>query len=102
MHGFTIIRVYKSYDPRATILKKVAADVFKIMGRDPIIDIAIELERLALNDEVGFSSPSVLLFQSSFFCSFKKEREKIYINTHTALITAIMFCSWCFCFINFF
>jgi len=44
-------RVYKSYDPRATIVKKTAEDVFAIVGRDPMIEIAMELERIALSDE---------------------------------------------------
>jgi citrate synthase len=44
-------RVYKSYDPRARILKNMAYDVFEVCGRNPLIDIAIELERIALEDE---------------------------------------------------
>ncbi len=44
-------RVYKNYDPRAKILKKLAYDVFEVTGRNPLIDIAIELERIALEDE---------------------------------------------------
>jgi citrate synthase len=44
-------RVYKNFDPRATIIKQVAEEVFKITGRNPLIDIALELERIALADE---------------------------------------------------
>jgi citrate synthase len=44
-------RVYKNYDPRATIIKEVAEDVFKVTGRNPLIDIAIELERIALSED---------------------------------------------------
>jgi citrate synthase len=44
-------RVYKNYDPRATIIKKVAYDVFKVTGMSPLLDIALELERIALEDE---------------------------------------------------
>ncbi|MEO6487796.1 MAG: citrate synthase [Thermoanaerobaculia bacterium] len=44
-------RVYKNYDPRATIIKKVAYDVFEVSGRNPLLDIALELERIALEDE---------------------------------------------------
>src|SRR6516225_3339987 len=44
-------RVYKNYDPRARIIKQVAEDVFKVTGRNPKLDIAIELERIALSDE---------------------------------------------------
>ena len=44
-------RVYKSYDPRARIVKKTAYEVFEVMGRNPLLDIALELERIALEDE---------------------------------------------------
>jgi citrate synthase len=44
-------RVYKSYDPRAKIVKKLADDVFKIVGVDKDLEIALELERIALSDD---------------------------------------------------
>ena len=44
-------RVYKNYDPRARIIRRVADEVFKVTGRNPKIDIALELEQIALNDE---------------------------------------------------
>ena len=44
-------RVYKSYDPRAKIIKKTADQVFEVTGRNPLLDIALELERIALEDE---------------------------------------------------
>jgi citrate synthase len=44
-------RVYKNYDPRAQIIKKAAYDVFEVTGKDPLLDIALELERIALEDE---------------------------------------------------
>jgi len=44
-------RVYKNYDPRARILREMAPEVFKITGTNPMLDIAIELERIALEDE---------------------------------------------------
>ena len=44
-------RVYKSYDPRATLVKKVAYDVFEQTGLNPKLEIALELERIALEDE---------------------------------------------------
>jgi citrate synthase len=44
-------RVYKNYDPRARIIKHVADDVFKITGPSPLLDIALELERIALEDD---------------------------------------------------
>jgi citrate synthase len=44
-------RVYKSYDPRARIVKRLADDVFKIVGMDRDLEIALELERIALSDD---------------------------------------------------
>jgi citrate synthase len=44
-------RVYKNYDPRAKIIKKMADQVFEVTGRNPFLDIALELERIALQDE---------------------------------------------------
>jgi citrate synthase len=43
-------RVYKNYDPRAKLVKKVAEEVFEITGKEELIEIAIELERIALSD----------------------------------------------------
>jgi citrate synthase len=48
-------RVYKNYDPRATIIKTVADQVFEVTGRNPLLDIALELERIALADEYFIS-----------------------------------------------
>jgi len=44
-------RVYKNYDPRARIIKRIADQVFEVTGRNPLLDIALELERIALEDE---------------------------------------------------
>jgi citrate synthase len=44
-------RVYKNYDPRAKIIKSAAMDVFEVMGTSPLLDIALELEKIALEDE---------------------------------------------------
>jgi citrate synthase len=44
-------RVYKNYDPRARIIKQVAYEVFEVTGRNPLLEIALELERIALEDE---------------------------------------------------
>ena len=48
-------RVYKSYDPRAKLIKRVADDVFKQTGLNPKLEIALELERIALSDEYFIS-----------------------------------------------
>ena len=44
-------RVYKNYDPRAKILRKMAAEVFDVTGKNPLLDIATELERISLEDD---------------------------------------------------
>ena len=44
-------RIYKNYDPRARIIKRIADEVFDVMGRNPLLDIALEVERIALQDE---------------------------------------------------
>ncbi len=48
-------RVYKNYDPRAAIIKETADAVFEVTGRNPLLDIALELERIALEDEYFIS-----------------------------------------------
>jgi len=44
-------RVYKNYDPRAKIIKRIAYEVFDAVGKNPLIDIALECERIALEDD---------------------------------------------------
>ncbi len=44
-------RIYKNFDPRAKIIKQIADQVFDVTGKNPLIDIALELERIALQDE---------------------------------------------------
>jgi len=44
-------RIYKNYDPRARIIKRIADQVFTVTGRNPLLDIALELERIALQDD---------------------------------------------------
>ncbi len=48
-------RVYKSYDPRAAIIKKTADDVFAITGKNPLLDIALAIEEVALSDDYFIS-----------------------------------------------
>src|SRR6202161_604113 len=48
-------RVYKNFDPRATIIKGVADEVFEVNGPNPLLDIALELERIALEDDYFIS-----------------------------------------------
>ena len=44
-------RIYKNYDPRAKLVKKISEDVFSVSGKEPLIEIAMELERIALTDK---------------------------------------------------
>jgi len=44
-------RVYKAYDPRAKIIKQIAHEVFEVTGKNPLLEIALELERIALEDD---------------------------------------------------
>jgi len=44
-------RVYKNYDPRAKIIKRLADEVFEVTGKNPLIELAVELERIALEDD---------------------------------------------------
>ncbi len=44
-------RIYKNYDPRATIIKRIADEVFSVTGKNPLIDLAVELEQIALQDD---------------------------------------------------
>ena len=48
-------RVYKSYDPRASVIKKTAEKVFEVTGKNPLLDIALRLEEVALSDEYFIS-----------------------------------------------
>jgi citrate synthase len=68
-------RVYKSYDPRATIIKQTADEVFEVTGKNPLLDIALKLEEVALSDDYFISRklyPNVdfysgLIYQSMGF-----------------------------------
>jgi citrate synthase len=48
-------RVYKNFDPRATIIKQIAEEVFAVTGKNPLLDIALKLEEVALKDEYFIS-----------------------------------------------
>ena len=52
-------RVYKNYDPRAKIIRKIAYDVFEVTGKNPLLDIALKLEEVALADEYFISPQAV-------------------------------------------
>ncbi|MEE8200202.1 MAG: citrate synthase [Candidatus Acidoferrales bacterium] len=63
-------RVYKNYDPRARIIKRIADEVFEVTGRNPLIDIAKELEKIALEDDYFVSRrlyPNVDFYSGSIY-----------------------------------
>ncbi len=68
-------RIYKNYDPRARVVKHIADEVFEVMGRNPLLEIALECERIALEDDYFVSRrlyPNVdfytgLIYQSMGF-----------------------------------
>ncbi len=67
-------RVYKNYDPRARIIKQIADQVFEVTGRNPLLDIALELERIALQDEYFVSRklyPNVDFYSGLIYQSMK-------------------------------
>ena len=55
-------RVYKNYDPRAPLCKKLAEEVFKVVGREPLIDIAMELERIARMKNTSLITSFILMW----------------------------------------
>src|SRR5438128_865271 len=67
-------RVYKNYDPRARIIKTVAYEGFEVTGKDPLLDIALELERIALEDEYFVKrklSPNVDFYSGLIYQAMK-------------------------------
>jgi len=70
-------RVYKSYDPRAKIIKETAHEVFDLMGKNPLLDLALELERIALEDEYFVSRklyPNVDFYSGLIYQSMRIPR----------------------------
>ncbi len=67
-------RVYKNYDPRARIIKQIADQVFEVTGHNPLLDIALELERIALQDDYFVSRklyPNVDFYSGLIYQSMK-------------------------------
>ncbi|MBI4196403.1 MAG: citrate synthase [Deltaproteobacteria bacterium] len=67
-------RVYKNYDPRGRIIKRMAYEVFEVTGKNPLLDIALELERIALQDDYFVSRklyPNVDFYSGLIYQSMK-------------------------------
>src|SRR4029077_8371358 len=67
-------RVYKNFDPRGKVIKRLADEVFAVTGRNPLVDIALELERIALQDDYFVSRklyPNVDFYSGLIYQSMK-------------------------------
>jgi citrate synthase len=85
-------RVYKNYDPRAKIIKKIAYDVFEVMGKNPLIDIALECERIALSDDYFISHK--LYPNVDFYSGLIYEAMGFPASMFTALFAIGRTCGW--------
>ncbi len=85
-------RVYKNYDPRAKIIKKIAYDVFEVMGKNPLIDIALECERIALSDDYFISHK--LYPNVDFYSGLIYEAMGFPTSMFTALFAIGRTCGW--------
>ncbi len=86
-------RVYKNYDPRATVIKGLANKVFEIVGeRNPLIDVALELERIALEDE--YFVKRKLYPNVDFYSGLIYEALKIPVEMYTVLFAIPRTVGW--------
>ncbi len=85
-------RVYKAYDPRARFIKRAAEDVFEVTGTNPLLDVARELERIALEDEYFVSRrlyPNV-----DFYSGLIYEAMGLPMDSFTMLFVAARMAGW--------
>ena len=85
-------RVYKNYDPRARIIKKVAEEVFEVTGRNPKIDIALDLERIALQDDYFISRK--LYPNVDFYSGLIYRAMKLPASMFTVMFAVPRTCGW--------
>ncbi len=85
-------RVYKNYDPRARIIKEAADEVFKLAGRSPLLDIALKLEEVALEDE--YFSSRRLYPNVDFYSGLIYEALKFPTNMFTVLFAIPRTAGW--------
>jgi citrate synthase len=85
-------RVYKSYDPRAKIIKQMADQVFGVMGRNPLLEIALELERIALEDEYFVSRK--LYPNVDFYSGLIYQSMKIPVDMFPVMFAIPRTCGW--------
>jgi citrate synthase len=85
-------RVYKNYDPRCRIIKKIANEVFEVTGRNPLLDVALELERIALQDEYFISRK--LYPNVDFYSGLIYRAMKLPATMFTVLFAIPRTCGW--------
>jgi citrate synthase len=85
-------RVYKNYDPRARIIKENAYRVFEVTGRDPLLDIALELERIALEDDYFVSRK--LYPNVDFYSGIIYQAMKFPVDTFPVLFAIARTAGW--------
>ena len=85
-------RVYKNYDPRCRIIKKTAEEVFRVTGRNVLVDVALELERIALEDDYFISRklyPNVDFYSGLIYRSMN-----LPANLFTVMFAVPRTCGW--------
>jgi citrate synthase len=85
-------RVYKNYDPRCRIIKKTAEEVFRVTGKDTLVDVALELERIALEDDYFVSRR--LFPNVDFYSGLIYRAMKLPTNLFTVMFAVPRTCGW--------
>jgi citrate synthase len=85
-------RVYKNYDPRCRIIKRVADEVFQVTGKNPLLDVALELERIALQDDYFISRK--LYPNVDFYSGLIYRAMNVPASMFTVLFAVPRTCGW--------
>lgn len=85
-------RVYKNYDPRCRIIKKIAHEVFAVTGGSPLLDVALELERIALEDDYFVSRK--LYPNVDFYSGLVYRAMKLPSTMFTVMFAVPRTCGW--------
>ena len=85
-------RVYKSYDPRAAIIRQTAEQVFQVTGRNPLLDVALEIEQIALTDSYFISRK--LYPNVDFYSGLIYEQMDLPIDAFTTIFVVARMAGW--------
>jgi citrate synthase len=85
-------RIYKNYDPRCRIIKRTAEEVFEVTGRNPLLDVALELERIALQDDYFISRK--LYPNVDFYSGLIYRAMKLPASMFTVMFAVPRTCGW--------